>query len=233
MTTPYEGQPANVENNLPAAVNISSTTNATPIVITTSTAHGLKPGDYFQVTGATEAALNNVHLMAGSVTSTTVVALVAPAGTNTVGATGGGAVGTLLNLSYGSTVDILTDNDPPMAALWNVPYSVALDRLAWLMYRATVRSTAQVPATNSTITVAADVWRCSTPLAGLTHTVANAPAQGYQVTIWRGSAGAFNIVLQRADTSVIATLPTGTQSAVTLTYYGSSGWEVTGGYAFT
>lgn len=132
MSTPYAGKPANVENNLPAAVNISSTTNATPIVITTTTNHGLSVGEFFSCNGADELLLNGTRLMAGAVTATTVVALVAPTGANTVGTLAGAANGTLRSLQYGTTVPVLADGDPYVASSWNVYEAALADRVAWL-----------------------------------------------------------------------------------------------------
>lgn len=136
MSTQYGGRPALVENNLPAAKNISSTTNATPVVITTSTAHGIKTGDYFVVHGADETGLNDVALVAGTVTSTTITALVAPAGTDTVGSLSGGAHGTVQSLGFGTTYAIPSDGpgNPRNAASVNVALEALGDRTSWLIY---------------------------------------------------------------------------------------------------
>jgi hypothetical protein len=88
------------------------------------------------------------------------------------------------------------------------------------------------------ITISADVWRLPTPLASTTFEVNSStgpvPAEGMQITVWRGTAGAFDIQLDREDASSIATLPSGTGCGVELTFYSSGGWKVTGGYgAFT
>src|SRR5262245_26239561 len=113
MSTQIGGEPAIIENSLPAAANISSSTNATPVVITTTTPHGLNTGDYFAVVGADEPAIDGPVLMAGTVTGTTVVALLAPAGTNTVGTLAGGANGTVQALGFGTTYGIPSDGDKP------------------------------------------------------------------------------------------------------------------------
>lgn len=135
MTSLYSGRPYNVEANLPSAVNISSTTNATPIVIATASAHNLKTGDYFIVIGAQDPGLAGPPpiFKAGTVTSTTVVALTV-AGANTVGTLLGGAQGTVQSAGFGVTVPILSGGDSPSASLWNVPYEAVLDRTAWLEY---------------------------------------------------------------------------------------------------
>jgi hypothetical protein len=128
----YSGKPANVEFNLPAAVNISSTTNASPIVVTTAAAHKCLPGDYLAIVGAQDPNANG-RFRAGSTTSTT-VALLTRDGFNTTGTLVGGAQGTLKQAGYGTQVQIAADGDRPLAPLWNVPDCANLDRVAWLEY---------------------------------------------------------------------------------------------------
>lgn len=152
MSTQFGGEPAVIENSLPTAKNISSTTNATPIVITTTAAHGLNVGDYFICNGADDPALIGVYLMAGSVTSTTVVALLAPSGANTVGTLLGGANGTLLSLTFGTTYAIPSGSDKPNAASVNVALEALGDRTAFL--EATMQDGRQKKVTfNTTVTI--------------------------------------------------------------------------------
>lgn len=96
----------------------------------------------------------------------------------------------------------------------------------------TTKRTSNVPAVDSTINQTADIWRCGTPLLALDHEVTDATEEGIEVKVWRAAAGAFDIVLHREDATVIATLPSGTHSSATLTFYASGGWQVTGGFAF-
>lgn len=134
MSTQFGGEPAVAQNALPVAVNISSSTNATPVVIATATDHGLKVGDYFVCEGADEPAINAVPLMAGAVTATTVVALLAPAGTNTVGTLAGAANGTLRATGFGVTYAIPSDTTDGMtAASVNVAFEALGDRTSFLM----------------------------------------------------------------------------------------------------
>jgi hypothetical protein len=81
----------------PASRNISSSTNATPIVITTSSAHGLVTGDYVVVTGHnTNTNANGVWKVGTTPTSTTFQILQID-GTNTTGNGVGGATGNVTN----------------------------------------------------------------------------------------------------------------------------------------
>jgi hypothetical protein len=132
MSTQYAGQPALIEENLPAAKNIASTTNTTPIVLTTSTSHMLLPGDYFTVDGATDPNANGTR-MAGTVTATTVVLLEPPGGGNTIGTLNGGAVGTIQALGFGETYPLPDDATDDMdAASVNVALEELGDRTAYL-----------------------------------------------------------------------------------------------------
>lgn len=133
MTTPYEGQPATVQNNLPAAINIVSTSNTTPIVVTVAAVPAYwQTGDVCYVSGATDTSANGVWLT-GTLTGTTIQLLTFPGGANSTPGGGGGAVGTITNLGFGATLPIPTDSDKPSGALWGVPYQALADRTAWLM----------------------------------------------------------------------------------------------------
>jgi len=79
----------------PASVNIASSTNATPIVITTSGSHGLVTGDYVVVTGHnTNTNANGVWKVGTTPTSTTFQILQID-GSNTTGNGIGGATGNI------------------------------------------------------------------------------------------------------------------------------------------
>ncbi len=81
----------------PAPINIASSTNATPIVITTSSAHGLVTGDYVSVAGHnTNTNARGVWRVGTTPTSTTFQILQID-GTNTTGNGVGGATGTITN----------------------------------------------------------------------------------------------------------------------------------------
>jgi hypothetical protein len=100
-----------------------------------------------------------------------------------------------------------------------------------------VNRTGSIPSVNSTVDVTKDIWQCGVPLVGLTHTLRHStspiPNEGEEMKIWRNATGAFDIVLQREDATIVATLPSGVKSSVVVTYYTSGGWRVTMGDAYT
>lgn len=83
----------------PIAVNIASSTNATPIAVTTSAAHNLAAGNYVAIAShATNSNANGVWKV-GSVLSSTQFTIVQIDGTNTTGNGVGGATGTVSNVT--------------------------------------------------------------------------------------------------------------------------------------
>jgi hypothetical protein len=81
----------------PSSVNISSSTNATPIVITTSSAHGLVAGDYVFVAGHTVNTNANGTWKVGTVPTGTTFQILQIDGSNTTGNGVGGATGNVTN----------------------------------------------------------------------------------------------------------------------------------------
>lgn len=79
----------------PAAINIASSTNATPIVITTATAHGLTAGDYVTVASHTTNTNANGVWKVGTTPSATEFQILQMDGSNTTGNGVGGATGTV------------------------------------------------------------------------------------------------------------------------------------------
>lgn len=79
----------------PATMNIASSTNATPIAITTSFAHGLVANDYVVVSGHSTNANANGVWKVGTVSSSTTFTIVQMDGANTTGSGTGGTVGTV------------------------------------------------------------------------------------------------------------------------------------------
>ncbi len=135
MTQQVIGQAAEVQNNLPVAVNIASTTAGTPITVTTAAPHGISVGEYFNVTGATDGPTNGNWLAGSGTAGSTLKLTVIPGGGNSTSAGSGGAAGTVLSLGFGVTTPILVDADAPSAALWNTPYEACLDQCAYLLYK--------------------------------------------------------------------------------------------------
>ncbi len=136
MPYDFAGEPANIENNLPTVKSVSSTTNATPIVITTSTAHGLRPGDYFTITGATDPNANGTF-RAGLTASTTQVQLLnRTTGASIAGTLAGGAAGSLQAEGFGTAYQIPVDlTDLRTAASIAIGLEALGDRTAYLFYR--------------------------------------------------------------------------------------------------
>lgn len=146
MPDQVRGEAALIEANLPAAVNIASTTNASPVVVTTSTAHGIVTGDYLRIAGASQAALNGDWLAGATASSTQVQLLTIPDGSNSAAPGGtGGAAGTLQSLGFGEDnsysipVDITDARD---AASVNVALLNLGGRTSYMLYK--LRTLAEV-----------------------------------------------------------------------------------------
>lgn len=135
MTT-YYGTPGDIAS-LPtpaAAVNIASSTNASPIVVTTAAAHGLAMNQAVIINGhATNTSANGIRLAV--VLTPTTFSLYTLAGVAVAGVGVGGATGTSQSLGLpGITLpeDAVTDID---AASVNVPLEALADMTAWLAYK--------------------------------------------------------------------------------------------------
>src|SRR4051794_37835153 len=104
MPVQYGGLPANITGPS-ASITIASSTNATPIVVTTSSAHGLIAGDWvFIQKHTTNTAANGLWLV-GAVTSTTLTL------TGAVGVGVGGASGYIQGFAFGATGPEPSDGD--------------------------------------------------------------------------------------------------------------------------
>lgn len=149
MSQQFSGRPALVANNLPTAKTVTAATNATPIVATTSTAHGIKTNDIFTISGVGGNLAANGTFIAGSVTSTTVVLLDYPGGTNVAGTSAYTSGGTLQALGFGVTYPIPNDaTDALRAATVNVALEALGDRTAYAMYRAGPSGTLELTKVN-------------------------------------------------------------------------------------
>ena len=102
---------------------ITSSTNATPIVVTTSTAHGFTNGDLVFIDGhATNTAANGFWVITAA--SGSVFSLTTPAGTNAVGNGVGGATGYCVNYGISTVANMWDDFDG--ALVGGAPGKVAL-----------------------------------------------------------------------------------------------------------
>lgn len=128
MGSQYGGLSANISGALPAALNISSTTNTNPIVVTTSGAHNLQNGAMVSI---------NEH-QTNTTANGTWVATVLSSNTFSIpsgGVAAGGATGTVQSLAPGAAAIILGDGDSGSAANFNNPLIADLDRTTFLAAR--------------------------------------------------------------------------------------------------
>lgn len=133
MASQYNGVADNAAR--PASVGIASTTNATPIVVTTSFAHGLTEGDQILVSGQLNNTAANGIWYAHVTGSTTVALLVPVSHANSVGNGSSTAAGIVQNLSLTPTFAEPSDGDAASAASVNVALSALGDRTQWLSQR--------------------------------------------------------------------------------------------------
>lgn len=134
--TAYYGQPQGIISTTPpTALNIASSTNATPIVVTTSTSHSLQTGQLVIVHGhLLNTNANGVRLVTVLTTTTFSLQSVAGASIPTTGVIGG-ATGTVQSMAFPGMdlpQDAVTNID---AASVNVPFEALADMTAWLAYR--------------------------------------------------------------------------------------------------
>lgn len=121
MPSTYYGIPGNVV--YPTAVNISSSTNASPIVVTTASAHGLQTGDLADIQGhAVNTAANGVRTVTRTGANSFSI-------NSSTGNGAGGATGTVQPINYGAGYNIPSDGtDARNAASVNVPFQALGDR---------------------------------------------------------------------------------------------------------
>lgn len=150
----YTGQAARVAGNLPTSKTLSAATNATPIVVTTTTNHGLQTNEIITITGVTGNTAANGTFIVGSITPTTATLLVYPTGANTTGSgayTGG--PGTLQSLGFGTPFPRPRDGvDGERAATVGVPIEALGDFTAYLMMIAGPNGTVFVRRAGDTMT---------------------------------------------------------------------------------
>jgi hypothetical protein len=128
MPSLYSGKGLGLLALLPAEVAISSSTNTSPIIVTTSTPHDCETGDIAVIYGHTGNAGANGSWEVVRLSATT-LQLIGSHGSGV-----GGASGHLRSAAFGTRIQILADGDDPVAQTWNVAYEALADRTAALEY---------------------------------------------------------------------------------------------------
>jgi hypothetical protein len=135
MPTAIYGLGADIAN-LPrpaATVNITSSTNATPIVVTAAAAHGLQTGFIVIINGhATNTSANGIRKV--TVLTSTTFSLQTLAGANVAGVGVGGATGTIQSLSLAGFNAPEDGVDGIDATSVNVPFEALQDMVAFMAY---------------------------------------------------------------------------------------------------
>jgi hypothetical protein len=155
MVDTYRGNATNITAP-PAAVNIFSSTNTDPIVVTTSTNHGLESGDPAVIAGhTTNTSANGIWPEVTVLSTSTFSIPVAGVGV-------GGATGTVQPLDLG-TIDIPEDGVDQMdATSVNVPFEGGFDRdlFEWLyMYFGFGRLPVALPDADTTVSYTTDSYQ--------------------------------------------------------------------------
>lgn len=119
----------------PATLAISSTTNTSPIVVTTSAAHGRSTGDVVRIAGTVDAAAIGVWTVT-MLSSTSFSLATYPSGAPSVGTQAGGAFGTVILLTGGG----LTAPDSSFGSLAVETDAEFVFRSAWKQMRARLAS---------------------------------------------------------------------------------------------
>jgi hypothetical protein len=133
MSTQENGFPRNVVSNAPAAINIASSTNANPIVVTTSAPHNLTTGDVVSIQGHQVNTSANRMAVVTVLSATTFSISDYLLGGTVAGVGIGGATGTVQAYGTGTTFAIPADGvDNEAAASVNTPFNALADRTAFL-----------------------------------------------------------------------------------------------------
>lgn len=238
MSTPTYGQAATIENAPfpPAAVNIVSSTNASPTVIT-ATAHGLHTGQVIAISGhLVNTNANGIWLAA--VVSADTFRITNFAGTLINGNGVGGATGTVQSLAFpGANLPQDTADDRDAASV-NVPFEFCMDALADLAYRSLMRvpgvfEVTDAPDADASLDCTYREYRIPDTLASnrtytLLSTSGRIPKNGDRVSFSRTGALLTNgITFNREGAVTIATIASTTAAGVEFVFRSSdSKWHV-------
>lgn len=224
------GLPASAATAIPSSVAISSSTNATPIVVTTATDHNLSTGDAVYISD------HAVNLNANQywyVTRLTATTFSLDGSTPTAA---GGATGRVYDLSLGATKTIPDDGDDLDAASVNVALAALASEIAWLKRQLHVGKaengvglfpkggsfTTLTNASQNIDPLAYDVFLLADP-SGSTKTITlTAPAvramlSGAEVTLVRPlGIQAFGYNINDSTGATVATMPNSAASWITM-----------------
>ena len=130
MSTPYyPNATIPTRGNSNFALAITSTTFATPIVVTTTAAHGLSTGDCVEVAGAADIAANGTKQVIVTGTHTFTM-------NGSVGTMAGGAYGNVYPISVDPSFTLPVDGiDPVDASTSNAVSEGAVNTIPWLYQR--------------------------------------------------------------------------------------------------
>lgn len=190
MSTAYYGTPGDIASlpTPPAAVNIASSTNATPIVVTTAAPHGLNTNQAVIINGhLVNTAANGIRLAV--VTGASTFALYTFAGAAVAGVGVGGATGTSQSLGLPGVSlpeDAVDDID---ASSVNVPLEALADMCAWLGYK--VQAAVSILPGGSLSTAAGSTSTFAGPVVFTSSVVASnsIAVPGVEATGGAGAAG--------------------------------------------
>lgn len=224
------GLPGAVAPAIPSSVAISSSTNASPIVVTTATDHNLQTGDPVYISDhAVNLAANNYWY----VTRLTATTFSLDGSTPTAA---GGATGRVYDLSLGATKTIPDDGDDLDAASVNATLVALASEIAWLKRQLHVGGSENgvglfpkggsfTTLTNSSQSIdplAYDVFLLADP-SGSTKTITltapnvRAMLSGAEVTLVRPlGIQAFGYNIADSTSAVVATMPVSTPSWITM-----------------
>lgn len=170
MSTTYNPDGTIPQATAPAPVAISSSTNASPIAITTSAPHGYTSGDTVQIIGhQTNTGANGLWVIAVTGASTFTL-------TGSTGVAVGGATGQAQNFSVNPLLTLPADGDLRYAASVNVPISGSANVAPFLYQRVggynlhavySASDFTSVGAAYSTTVLPATTWTVLTSLTDL------------------------------------------------------------------
>jgi hypothetical protein len=188
MSTQYNGLPTNVTPS--SAINIASSTNATPPQITTSSAHGYSTGDRVFIQNHTDGASHFFYngLWQIVVTGATTFTLVGGVASGFAGNTSGTVTNQGFQAAGSSNGDssyaIPSDGDKRSAASVNVALQHLGDCTRWLKSRVGIYVPVQVGTAGNEDLTNTSYWSSSTTagtftlVTGVTLTLANAAVAG-------------------------------------------------------